>query len=411
MLCRTPGPRSLLLALTFACAAQAEAQVLAIVNANVVDGVSSVPMRGATVLVRDGRIESILTAPLISSAIPSGARVIDLKNRWLLPGLIDSHVHLAGVVPARVALEAGVTTLRTGGGPARAPGDTVRRLHRAGDLSVPDIVESVYQVVQRLPPRLREAFPQLADLTTGVHGAENVRRVVRAVAASGVDVIKMLVTERGGVRAQDPRRQTFTEAEVAAAVAAAREAGLGVMAHAHGNEGVAAAVRAGALSIEHGTYATDETLRLMKERGTFFVPTITVYRRYMVTGGPNRPDSVVVARAEAMLPIARDVTARAWKAGVRLVAGTDDNYEGSLRLQDELEEFVKAGMSPIAAIRAATSVAAENLGIAKRTGAVVTGLEADLIVVESDPTESILALREIVMVLNNGHIVVNRLSK
>jgi imidazolonepropionase-like amidohydrolase len=405
-----PRYRSLATGLLLVCTSPAEGQVVAIVNANILDGISDVPMRGATVVVRDGRIESILRAPVSRSAIPAGARVIDINNRWLLPGLIDAHVHLAGVTPARVALEAGVTTVRTGGGPARSPGDSLRRMHRAGDASVPDVVESVYQVTQRLPPRTREAFPQLADLDDGVHGADNVRRVVRTVAASGVDVIKMLVTQRAGVATQDPRRQTFTEEEVAAAVAAAKDAGLVVMAHAHGDEGVAAAVRAGVFSVEHATYATDATLQLMKQHRTFLVPSMTVLRRDITADDGIRRDSVVVARAAEMLPIARDVTARAWKAGVRLVAGTDDNYQGSLRLQDALEELVGAGVPPLAAIRAATSVAAECLRIEKRTGAVAIGLEADLIVIQNDPTENISALRDVVMVVNNGQIVLDRLA-
>lgn len=384
--------------------------MLAIVNANVLDGVSDAPLRGATVVVRDGRIESVLTAPT-RSAIPAGARVIDVNNRWLLPGLIDAHVHLADVAPARVALQSGVTTVRTGGGPARGPGDSLRRMHRSGDASVPDVVESVYQVVQRLPPRTREAFPQLADLNDGVHGTDNVRRVVSAFAASGVDVIKMLVTQRGGVRTQDPRRQTFTEDEVAAAVAAAKHAGLVVMAHAHGDEGVAAAVRGGAFSIEHGTYATDATLQLMKQHRTFFVPTATVLRRNVLGDDGIRRDSLVVARSAEMIPVTRNVTARAWKAGVRIVAGTDDGYEGTLRLQDALEELVSAGVPPLAAIRTATSVAAECLRIDQRTGAIVSGLEADLIVIQDDPTEDIRALRAIVMVVNNGKVVVDRLAR
>lgn len=104
---------SLAAALSCACACPVDAQLLAMVNANVLDGVSDVPLRSATGVVRDGRIESVLRAPVSSSAIPSGARVIDVNNRWLLPGLIDAHVHLAGVPAARVALEAGVTTVRT----------------------------------------------------------------------------------------------------------------------------------------------------------------------------------------------------------------------------------------------------------------------------------------------------------
>jgi imidazolonepropionase-like amidohydrolase len=164
-------------------------------------------------------------------------------------------------------------------------------------------------------------------------------------------------------------------------------------------------------SIEHGTYLSDATLSLMKARGTFFVPTITVLQRYAAMGGPGpQPNAILGDRARAMLPLVRAVTTKALKMGVRIVAGSDNTYnDKKYGLQDELTELGRAGLSPMAAIKAATSVAAECLMIQTRTGAIRPGLEADLIIVERDPTADLEALRNVLFVVNDGKIVINRL--
>jgi imidazolonepropionase-like amidohydrolase len=367
-------------------------------NANVIDGISAQPMRLATVTVRGGLIVDIAAA----SQTPQGATVIDLKGKWLLPGLIDAHVHINNLDRARVALESGVTTLRTGRG-----GLDVREQHRAGVVTVPDVVASGL-AVSRPPVGLFQAFPSLADMKGRFRGPEDMRRVVRTLAESGVDVIKILATERAGVADADPRQRTFTDEELVAVVEAATLAGRAVMAHAHGDEGAAGAVRAGARSIEHGTYMSDATLALMKARGTFYVPTFTVVEWYTAGGGQGA-DPIVRERSRLMMPDLRTVATKAVKLGVRIVAGTDTTYEDKFRMHDELTALVRAGLSPMAALKSATSVAAECLTIEKRTGAIKPGLEADLIVVQDDPTGNVEALREVLLVLNNGKIAVNRL--
>src|SRR5262249_22539313 len=154
----------------------------------------------------------------------------------------------------------------------------------------------------------------------------------------------------------------------------------------------------GVRSIEHGTYLSDATLSLMKARGTFFVPTITVFQRYGAMGGPGpQPNAILGDRARAMLPLVRAVTTKALKMGVRIVAGSDNTYTDTAKygLQDELIELRRAGLSPMAAIKAATSLAAECLMIQTRTGAIRPGLEADLIIVDRDPTADLEALRDV----------------
>jgi imidazolonepropionase-like amidohydrolase len=382
--------------------APAGSQLLVLTNANVIDGVSENPIHHATIIVRDGKIVSVAAS---SPNIPQGAMVLDLKGKWLLPGLIDAHVHV-NEDQARVALESGITTVRTGNG-----GLSVRDQHRAGVATLPDVVASEYQIVRQPGPKFFLAFPQLADMKDGIRGPDHMRRVVRALIDIGVDVIKILATERAGLQEADPRRRTFTDEELVAATEAATLGKRAVMAHAHGDEGASAAVRAGVRSIEHGTYLSDATLSLMKARGTFFVPTITVLQRYAAMGGPGpQPNAILGDRARAMLPLVRAVTTKALKMGVRIVAGSDNTYnDKKYGLQDELTELGRAGLSPMAAIKAATSVAAECLMIQTRTGAIRPGLEADLIIVERDPTADLEALRNVLFVVNDGKIVINRL--
>ena len=382
----------------------AGSQLLVLTNANVIDGVSEKPIRQATVIVRDGKIVSVATT---SPKIPQGATVLDLNGKWLLPGLIDAHVHV-NENQARVALESGITTVRTGNG-----GISVRDQHRAGVATLPDVVASGFQVVKQPGQKFFQEFPQLSDMKDGVRGPDHMRRIVSALIDSGVDVIKILATERAGLQEADPRRRTFTDEELVAATEAATLGKRAVMAHAHGDEGASGAVRAGVRSIEHGTYLSDATLSLMKARGTFFVPTISVLERYAAMGGPGpQPNAILGDRSRAMLPFLRAVTTKALKMGVRIVAGSDNTYDDKkYGVQDELIELRRAGLSPMAAIKAATSVAAECLMIQARTGAIRPGLEADLIVVDRDPTADLEALREVLLVLNDGKIAINRLPR
>ena len=142
---------------------------------------------------------------------------------------------------------------------------------------------------------------------------------------------------------------------------------------------------------------------MMKERGTYLVPTFTTTMR-------EQGDPIVAARQRANLPRKRAMTARALKLGVRIVAGTDIEYDDKYRLQDEIVEFVRLGLSPMAAIKSATSVAAECLMINARTGSIRPGLEADLVAVDGDPTVDIETVRDVMLVLNNGKVAVNRLN-
>lgn len=402
-----------LLAALFTCAQPAaesrqHPSAFVIIHANVIDGVSDQPLRDATVFVRDGKIEDVVAG---STSVPAGATVIDLKGRWLLPGFQDAHVHIRDLAAARLALASGVTTARSMGVNHFAD-IGIRELNHAGVTDLPDIVASGYHVRPRPAEEIFLDMPKLKDLMgKPVTGVESARRIVRAQIERGVGVIKVMATERAGLPDTDPRKRVFTDEELAAVVDEARKSNIFVAAHAHGNEGAYAAVKAGVRSIEHGTWLSDETLRLMKERGTYFVPTIATVEDLIEPGG-DYDNPALAIRGRAMLPRLLETSEKARKLGVKLVAGTDTGYtpNSNRRMPDEIIALTKIGLSPMEAIKAGTSAAAECFGIQARTGAIRKGLEADLIVVERDPLADIRNLQDVLLVVNNGKVAVNRLG-
>lgn len=382
------------------------AQTLVLQHANVIDGVSAQPQLGVTVTVRDGRIESIQAG---DRPAPSGATVYDLKGKWLLPGLIDAHVHIVNLQAARAALLSGVTTARSMG-VNHFVDVGFRELHRNGASDIPDFVAAGYHVRPHPAEELYLDFPKLFDLMRGVSGTAAVRRIVHANLEHGVQVIKILATERAGTPDTDPRKRTFTDDEMAAIVDEAKTAGLGVAAHAHGDEGAAGAVRAGVRSIEHGTYLSDDTLAEMKKRGTFLVPTLATINDLIEPGG-DYDNAALSIRGRYMLPRARETTMHAHAMGIKIVAGTDTGYgpTSNRRIPHEIVELAQYGLSPMEAIQSATSVAAECLGISNRTGSIRPGYEADLVVVERNPLKELGGLADVLLVINDGKVALNRL--
>jgi imidazolonepropionase-like amidohydrolase len=384
---------------------QNETALLAITHANVIDGVSSEPLLDVTVIVRNGKIEQVGKANA-----PAGAAALDLKGKWLLPGFVDAHTHIANLAAARLALQSGVTTARDLG-VNHFVDIGIRELNRAGIIDLPEVIAAGYHVRPRPAEELFIDIPKLADLMgKQVGGAENIRRIVRAQIERGVNVIKIMATERAGLPDTDPRKRVFNDEEIWAVVDEARKSGIYVAAHAHGDEGAYAAVKAGVRSIEHGTYLSDQTLALMKERGAYFVPTIATVIDLIGPGG-DYDNAILSIRGRHMLPRLREVAARAWKMGIKLVAGTDTGYgpQSNRRMPHEVIELVGIGMPAMEAIKAATSVSAECLGIGQRTGSIKPGLEADFVVVERDPLSDIKNLQDIILVVNNGKVAVKRL--
>src|SRR3954471_10621564 len=383
----------------------AEADGLALVNANVVDVRDGRVTANTTIVVRGGRIVSIATA-----GAPAGVRAIDLKGKYVLPGLIDAHTHAADFAAFRRALESGVTTARSAGVSNYADVG-FHELVKSGAAIGPDVLTAGYHVRPRIAEEAFLSDPTFADLMAGVTTIEKMRRAVQMNLAHGVNWIKILATERAGTADTDPRKQVYSEDEIRAIVQEAATRNVPVEAHAHGEEGGMAAVKAGVRSIEHGTYLSDATLQLMKERGTFLDPTYTTVIDVKEAGGDYDIPALRI-RGEQMLPRIRDLIVRAHRLGVKIVAGSDTAYGPSslTRIPQEITHFVEMGFTPLEALRSATTVTAEMLGLDKAIGVVEVGYEADLIAVERNPLTDIATTQDPLLVISNGRIGLDRLN-
>lgn len=378
---------------------------IAIVNANLVNVRDGRVTPNATIVIRGGKIESIG-----SGAAPAGARVVDLKGKYALPGLIDAHTHAADFASFRRALESGVTTVRSAGVSSYADVG-FDKLVKSGAVAGPDVVTAGYHVRPRIAEEAFFSDPSYADLMSGVTTIEKMRRAVQMNLAHGVNWIKILATERAGTADTDPRKQVYTEEEIRAIVQEAGTRNVPVQAHAHGDEGGMAAVKAGVRSIEHGTYLSDATLQLMKERGTYLDPTYTTVIDVMEAGGDYDVPALRI-RGQHMLPRLRDLVVRAHTLGVKIVTGSDTGYgPGSLtRIGHEMTHFVEMGFTPLQALQSATVVNAEMLRLEKSIGVLETGYDADLIAVEQNPLQNIATTQDPLLVISNGRIGLDRLN-
>ncbi|MFQ5690383.1 MAG: amidohydrolase family protein [Gemmatimonadota bacterium] len=391
-----------------ALSAQTPAGALVLTHARIVDPAGAGTIREGSVVVKDGKIASLEPA---DAATPEHGVMIDLGGRYLLAGLIDAHVHIRSLGAARRALASGVTTARSAG-VSHFVDVGLRELARAGRIEAPELLATGYHIRPRPSEDLFLDHPELGDLIgTDVHGAETIRRLVNVMLAHGVDFVKVNATARAGLPETDPREPYYDEEELRVLVRTAEAAGVPVMAHAHGDKGARAAVLAGVRSIEHGTYLSDETLDLMVQRGTYLAPTIAVVTDLTIPGG-DYDNAFLQIRGRHMLPRVRDTAGRAYRKGVKIVAATDTGYgpESTVRLGHELAELVGVGLSPAEVLRAAGSVAAELLGVGDHTGRIEPGLDADLIVVDRNPLEDIRAVQDVLLVVNDGKVVVNRLD-
>ena len=377
-------------------------------NVNIVNGKNSLMIPNAALLVEDGLISRIFEN---AADAPSGIYEFDLKGKFVMPGLIDAHVHIRDLESARRALLSGVTTARSMG-VDHFTDIGMRELGRNGGVDVPEIFAAGYHVRPEPASGFFMDFPSMVDLMGGkVKGVNAVQRMGHAMVVKGVDWIKVNATARAGLPQTDPREPYYDETEILALVETGAAAGIPVAAHAHGDQGGKAAVLGGVKSIEHGTYLSEETLSLMKEKGTFLVPTIAVVTDLTLPGG-DYDIPLLEIRGRHMLPRVREMAAKAHRMGVTIVAATDTGYgpNSTLRLSEELNELVQIGMTNEEAIRAATVTGAQLLGIAERVGIIEEGKEADLLILDRNPLEDILAVRDPLMVINNGKVVLNRLK-
>jgi imidazolonepropionase-like amidohydrolase len=423
----------LLWLLAGALAGQSAAAATLIHAGELIDGRADRPLGPSTVVVVDGRIDAVERG--FREPGP-GDLLIDLSDATVLPGLMDMHTHmtselgpgsyihrftmnppqftLRGVVNARRTLEAGFTTVRDLGDRDHvtvALRDAIAR----GEVPGPRILTSGKSIA---------TTGGHADPTNGwaaaiagepgpregvINGVAEAREAVRQRYKDRVDLIK--VTATGGVLslASSGHNPQFVEDELVAIVATARDYGFHVAAHAHGAEGMKRAIRAGVHSIEHGTYMDDEVIRLMRQHGTWYVPTILAGRHVaeMAEVDGFFP-AVVRPKAAAIGPQIQDTFARAHKAGVKIVFGTDCGVAPHGSNAREFGLMVAGGMTPMQAIRAATSTAAEFLGLQDELGTVEAGKLADLVAVDGDPLADVSRLESVRFVMKEGVVHKNR---
>ncbi|WP_308814309.1 amidohydrolase family protein [Sphingomonas sp. GV3] len=412
------------------CASAAGAETYAIQAGRLIIDASA-PARGpSTVIVTDGRITRVETG----AVAPAGATIVDLRNKTVMPGLIDVHVHLTsdanlpwyetlrpkysdsyaavtGVKNALITARAGFTTVRdvgSSGTSAIAVRDAIR------DGSVPgprmevsgqplSMIGGHADPAVGLSPTLRDALEATPEMFTVCTGTEECSKAVRRLGAQGVDVIKFMAT--GGVL--DPGdiglEQHFSDAEMKAIIDTAHALHLKVAAHAHGAKGIDAAVRAGVDSIEHGTFVDATGIADMKTRGTFYVGTLLAFRGavQMVGKGLLQPSSEKKAR-QAFEAWGVGLN-RAYKAGVKIALGTDAGVFPHGQNAQEIGLMVtKGGMTPRDALIAATKGGAELMGLTAETGTLDNGKSADLIAVDGDPLTDADAVTHVSYVMVMG---------
>lgn len=393
---------SLLLLFCVVAGARGQSGPVALVNVHVFDGVSESIAEDRVLLIRDGVIESIGDD---GTRIPGGFTIVDGEGFYVMPGLFDVHTHVNRLDQARRALESGVTTIRTASVPAFQD-VAMRELVRTGRLAGPEVVAAGVFVTPDLGQTVL-ADPRLAELHGGVTSDEALRLLVNINADRGVDVIKTRGTQRAGLPDTDPRQQVYTERQLRVVVEEAAKHDIPVMVHAHGDEGARAAVLAGARSIEHGTYLSDETLALMAERGTWLVPTFVT----MDELNEEQYDYVLRLRGKHMLPHLERAIRQAHRMGIPIATGADNYYdEKSInRISIEVEHFVRLGMNNFEALQTATVSSAALLRMDDRTGRIAEGYEADLILVPGNPLDDVAVLQDVLLVMSNGQVAVKRI--
>lgn len=416
---------------------QSRAEAVLIVHAgSLLDRPSQAPRGASTILIRGARVVEVRDGHVDASALGEpDAEVIDLRDQFVLPGLIDSHVHLTSdlggmaaqiasvtwsqsdtafeaALNARKTLAAGFTTVRNlgdGDGVVRALRDAIA----AGKLPGPRILTantSISATSGHADPTLGFRAELHEALNTGenvCNGVESCREAVRRQIAQGADVIKLTIT--GGVNSRIGAGlglQMF-EDEARAVFDTAQLYGKRVAVHAHGADGIILALKLGAASIEHGTLLDDAGLRLFKESGAYYVPTLSTVNGYIerLANNPEAYTGEVLAKIQWRIGITGKSLQRAVPAGVKIAFGTDAGVSKHGRNADEFELMVKHGMTPAAAIVAATINAADLLGLSDEVGSLEPGKQADLIAVRGDPLSDVTVLKRVSLVMRGGAVV------
>jgi imidazolonepropionase-like amidohydrolase len=394
-----------------------------------INGESSVPSPEMSIVVEGSKIQAIETGYITPD---SEDEFIDLSGYTVLPGLMDMHVHLSSEYSKnsyqeRINLNAGDYAIRAVSNAEKtlmAGFTSVRNLGDRGGVSI-----SLRNAIKKeivIGPRIFSSGTTIAS--SGGHGdstnslnqsltsdpgpAEGIvnsvndaSKAVRFRYKEGADLIK--ITATGGVlsNAKNSQNPQLTEEEISQIVNMAKDYGFKVAAHAHGSEGIKRAVRAGVHSIEHGTLMDDEGMRLMREKGTYYVPTIIA--GLWVAEKAQDPDffpELVRPKAAEIGPQIKSTFGKAYQAGVKIAYGTDTGVSAHGNNATEFKHMVEAGMPPMKAIQSATIEAAKLLGEYDQLGSLVQGKIADIIAVNGNPIEDITALEEVDFVMKSGKI-------
>jgi imidazolonepropionase-like amidohydrolase len=417
-------------AVTLVASAQQPASMDTIIHAGRVlaEPASGQVLTQQTILVRNGRIVTISNG---YSRIPSGAKLVDLKNSFVLPGLIDSHVHITseqgpsarldefiktsadqaidGAGFAMKTLEAGFTTVADLGADANAI-LALRNGIAKGIIGGPRIITSAGAISVHGGHGDANGMPRDMALmlrSPGVcSGADDCARAVRERVRDGADIIK--ITATGGVLSNTAAGlgQQFTDAELAAIVQAAHAMGRKVTAHAHGVDGINSFLKAGGDSIEHGTYANAESAELYKKNGAYLVPTLLAGD--FVAREAKRPNTFLqpaqAAKALEAGPKMQDMLRRMHAAGVKIAFGTDTGVSAHGDNGQEFALMVGAGMTPLQAIQAATVNAADHFSLTAEIGSITAGKSADIIAVNGDPLTNVRELESVDFVMAKGKV-------
>jgi imidazolonepropionase-like amidohydrolase len=415
------------LLLGFGLAGASRADTVVVTADRMIDVVAGKVVEHPRITITDGRITAIGSAVDSQVALPDGARRIDLPGMTLLPGLIDMHTHITGdprysgyrgleftdnfwtvvgVANARKTVEAGFTTIRNVGS-ANFDDVAIKQGIEGGYVPGPRIVPATYAIgatgghcdSTEFPPSVTVPAPAVAD------GPEAIRATVRKLRKYGAEVIKFCAT--GGVLSKTDTAggQQYSLAEMKALVDEAHMLGLRVAVHAHGATGIKDAIRAGADTIEHCSFADAEAFALAKEHGTYFSMDIYNDDYILAEGGKNGTFKESLDKERLVGLKQRQTFQAAVKAGVKMIFGTDAGVYPNGDNARQFATMVKWGMTPMQAIQAATVTAAEALGRSADVGAISVGRFGDIIGVAGDPLADVTRLQSVAFVMKGGDVV------
>lgn len=390
------------------------------------DPANGVVQRDKTLVIRGNQVVEVRDG-FVGDA--SKGKIVDLRQAFVLPGLIDSHVHLTsqqnpngrleqvtlsdadkamvGARYARRTLMAGFTTVADLGASNEAI-FALRNAVRTGDVPGPRIIAAGSSVSIHGGHGdingYREDVMHLLSSESICSGPEDCMRAVRTQVRAGADIIK--ITATGGVLSNTAAglNQQFSDPELSAIVDSAHRMGRQVTAHAHGVDGINAFLRAGGDSIEHGTYLDDQSIRLFKSNGAWLIPTLLAgdFVARVASGPDNFFTPAQTAKALEAGPKMLDMARRAHEGGVKIAFGTDSGVSAHGDNAQEFALLVRAGLTPLEAIQAATVGAAEHLRISNEAGKIAPGMPADIVAVSGDPLSDVTELERMKFVMKSG---------